>query len=77
MAQLITRIAAPNARFLMWCFYGRAEDMPRPLRGRLSPSIEPGELEEKFGADWDIKEYEGMTDEPKTALFLLTRKPST
>jgi SAM-dependent methyltransferase len=77
MAQLITRLAAPNARFLMWCFYGRAEDMPRPLRGRLSPSIEPGELEEKFGADWDIEEFEGMTDEPKTALFLLTRKPST
>ena len=74
MAELITRMAAPNARFLMWCFYGRTEDMPRALRGRLSPSIEPGELEAKFGADWEIEELEDMTDEPKTALFLLTRK---
>ena len=73
MAELITRMAAPNARFLMWCFYGRTADMPRALRGRLSPSIEPGELETKFGADWEIEELEGMTDEPKTALFLLTR----
>ncbi len=76
MAQLITRIAAPNARFLMWCFYGRSEAMPRPMRGRISTSIEPGELEERFGAEWDIEELAGMTGEPKTALFLLTRKAS-
>lgn len=74
MAELITRIAAPGARFLMYCFYGRTEDLPRPLRSRLSASIEPGEMEQKFGADWDIEELKGMTDEPKTAVFLLTRK---
>jgi SAM-dependent methyltransferase len=73
MAELITHIAAPGARFLLWCFYGRADDMPRVLQGRVSPSIEPGELERKFGDDWDIEELEGMTEEPKTALFLLTR----
>lgn len=74
MAELITRIAAPGARFLMYCFYGRSGDLPRPLRGRLSASIEPGEVEEKFGADWDIERIEGPNDEPKTAVFLLTRK---
>jgi SAM-dependent methyltransferase len=74
MAELITHIAAPGARFLLWCFYGRAEDMPRVLKGRVSPSIEPGELEQKFGQHWDIEHLEGMTEEPKTALFLLTRR---
>lgn len=74
MAQLITHVAAPGARFLLWCFYGRSEDMPRVVRGRVSPSIEPGELEQKFGADWEIEELEGMNEEPKTALFLLTRR---
>lgn len=74
MAELITHIAAPGARFLLWCFYGRAEDMPRVLQGRVSPSIEPGELEQKFGQHWDIEQLEGMTEEPRTALFLLTRQ---
>ncbi len=75
MAELITHIAAPGARFLLWCFYGRAEDMPRVLQGRVSRSIEPGELEQKFGQHWDIEQLDGMTVEPKTALFLLTRRP--
>jgi hypothetical protein len=77
MAELITRIAAPGARFLLYCFYGRTEDLPRPLRGRLSASIEPGEIEEKFGAGWDIEQLEGLTDQPKTAIFLLTRHGSS
>jgi SAM-dependent methyltransferase len=74
MAELITHIAAPGAKFLLWCFYGRAEDMPRVLQGRVSRSIEPGELEAKFGEHWDIEQLEGMTEEPKTTMFLLTRK---
>jgi len=74
MAELITHIAAPGAQFLLWCFYGRAEDMPRVLQGRVARSIEPGELEAKFGEHWDIEELEGMTEEPKTTMFLLTRK---
>jgi SAM-dependent methyltransferase len=74
MAALITGIAKPGARFLMYCFFGRTEDLPRLLRSRLSASIEPGELEEKFGDDWDIEELEGLIEEPKTAMFLLTRK---
>jgi SAM-dependent methyltransferase len=74
MAQLITRLAKPDARFLMYCFYGRTADLPRPLRGRMSASIEEGEMEEKFGAHWEIEELRELLDEPKAAMFLLTRK---
>ena len=73
MAQLVTRLAAPGARFLLYCFFGRTEDLPRPLRGRLSASIEEGEMEQKFGADWDIEDLSDMLDEPKAALYLLRR----
>ena len=73
MSQLVTRLAAPGARFLLYCFFGRTEDLPRPLRGRLSASIEEGEMEQKFGADWDIEDLSDMLDEPKAALYLLRR----
>jgi len=73
MAQLITRIAAPGARFLMYCFLGRSSDLPLPVRGHLLASIEDGEMEEKFAADWDIEDLSHMLDEHKAALYLLTR----
>ena len=75
MAELITRLARPGSRFLMYCFFGRTGDLPRPLRSRLSASIEEGEMEAKFAADWDIEDLSHMLDEPKAALYLLTRKP--
>ena len=77
MARLMTSIAAPGARCLLWCFYARPGELPRiSFRGpsRLMAVIEPGEMEERFGADWEIEELGGMSEEPFTNAFLMTRR---
>jgi hypothetical protein len=41
---------------------------------KVAPGIEPGEMEQRFGADWDIEHLADMTTEPMTAAFLMTRQ---
>ena len=77
MAALMTRLAAPGGRSLVWCFYAPRSDLPRiSLRGpsRMAPAIEPGEMEERFGADWVIEELAQMTRGPRVNAFLMTRR---
>jgi hypothetical protein len=31
-------------------------------------------MEQRFGADWDIEELGGMSDAPRTTVFLMTRR---
>ena len=76
MAELMTSIAAPGARCLLWCFYARRDELPRlSFKGpsRTAAGIEPGEMEQRFGADWDIEELTGMSPQPMTNAFLMTR----
>ncbi|MEX1124297.1 MAG: class I SAM-dependent methyltransferase [Acidimicrobiia bacterium] len=76
MVATIDRLSRPGSIFLEWCFYGASEDLPRiSFSGpsRLSSSIEPGELEERFGERWDI---EPLSSEPQRffACFLLRKR---
>ena len=77
MAELMSRLAAPGAHCLLWCFYARRDELPRvSLRGpsRMAAAIEPGEIEQRFGADWEIEELTQMIEAPGTNAFLMTRK---
>lgn len=77
MARTIHRIAAPDARVLLWCFYGRPEDMPRfSFTGpsRVTPLIAPGELEQLFGRDFSIERLPEPRDADRAACFLMTRR---
>lgn len=77
MAALMTRLAAPGARCLLWCFYAPPEELPRiSFRGpsRMAPAIAPGEMEQLFGESWEVEELSGMTVAARTNAFLLTRR---
>lgn len=75
MADTITRLARPGAKFLEYCFYGETEELPLlSFKGTSKLShIAPGELEQLFGADWDVESFAEYPDW-KTAAFLLTRR---
>lgn len=76
--RLVERLSRPGALFVFWCFYARREDLPRiSFTGpsRVTPAIEPGEVEELFGTSFDIEELDPVGP-PRTACFLLTRRPS-
>lgn len=74
MADTITRLAKPGAKFLEYCFFGKTEELPRfSFRGTSKYShIAPGELDQLFGDYWDIAAF---ADYPswKIASFLLTK----
>jgi SAM-dependent methyltransferase len=77
MAATITRLSRPGSKFLEYCFYGVTEELPRiSFSGTSKMShIAPGELEELFGDDWEVAPF---AEYPRwrTAVFLLTRRPS-
>ena len=74
MAATVTRLSRPGSRFLEYCFYGARQDLPWfSFRGTSRFShIAPGELEELFGANWDVKKL-SEDIEWRVATFLLTR----
>lgn len=77
MADLMTRIAAPGARCLLFCFYARRDELPRmSLSGasRAYPGLEPGEMERRFGHAWDVEHLTEFSSERREAVFLLTRR---
>ena len=74
MADTVTRLARPGAKFLEYCFYGETEELPPiSFRGTSKLShIAPGELDDLFGSHWDIAPFSDDL-EWRTAAFLLTR----
>lgn len=75
MAATVDRLSRPGSKFLEYCFYGKTEELPLfSFRGTSKMShIAPGELEELFGAHWDIEPF-SQDDKWKVAAFLLTRR---
>ncbi len=76
MAALMTRLAAPGARCLLYCFYAPKDQLPRMSfsgASRVAPGIEPGEMERLFGADWDIEHLTEFDNDRQEAVFLMTR----
>jgi SAM-dependent methyltransferase len=77
MADLMTRLAAPGARCLLYGFYAAREELPLiSFSGpsRLAAAIEPGEMEERFGAGWDVERLDEFASERLEAVFLMTRR---
>lgn len=75
MARTVTRLSRPGSLFLEYCFYGVTEELPRlSFKGTSKLShIAPGELEELFGAEWDVEPFASYK-EWRIAVFLLTRR---
>lgn len=75
MARTVTRLSRPGSLFLEYCFYGVTEELPRlSFKGTSKLShIAPGELEELFGAEWDVEPFASY-EEWRVAVFLLTRR---
>jgi SAM-dependent methyltransferase len=76
MASTIHRISRPGARFLLWCFYGRPEELPRiSFTGpsRMGPFIVPGEVERLFGESFAIERLPHPGPGSGAACFLLTK----
>lgn len=76
MAALMTRLAGVGARCFLYCFYAPRDELPRISfsgASRLSPSIEPGELERLFGRHWDIEHLTEFSGDRQEAVFLMTR----
>ena len=77
MADTVVRLSRPGSVFLFWCFYGAVEDLPRiSFRGpsRLTPAVRPGEEQELFGAQFDIRPGPQVTTGLNAACFVMTRR---
>ena len=80
MAALVTTSTRPGGHFLLWCFYGDKRDLPWiSFSGpsRMAPGLQPGEVEARFGADFDIERLPEPRPETPFACFLLTRRGDT
>ena len=77
VAATVTRLAAPGATFVMWCFYAERSELPvMSLSGpsRLgAPPVEPGEETDLFGDDWDIERLNLPEPTLHEACFVMTR----
>jgi SAM-dependent methyltransferase len=74
MARTIIRLAAPGSRFLLWCFYGRRDELPRfSFSGpsRLCAGLEPGEEQDLFGTAFEIERLADPPPESHSACFLM------
>jgi SAM-dependent methyltransferase len=73
----VVPLAAPGARFLLWCFEWRARRLDRWLR---FPPMAPGEVERRFGTAFTIERIAGTSDVrlrrpiPGNAAYLMTRR---
>ena len=75
MAAMITRLARPGSRLLLWCFYGARHELPWfTFQGpsRLWPGLEPGEEVVLFGERFEIERLPAPPPETRAACFLLT-----
>jgi len=77
VAETATRLAAPGAMFVMWCFYAERGELPimsfsGPSRFG-APPIEPGEETDLFGSDWGIERLDLAESALHEACFVMTR----
>ena len=80
MAGLIARLARPGARFFLFAFSGRREDLPRMSFGGPSkafPGLEPGEVERLFERAFRIDVIDAPTPTRHIATYLLERTEAT
>lgn len=74
MASTITRLSRTGTKYLEYCFFGKAEELPLLSGGASKFShIAPGELEDLFGDHWEIEPFASYP-RWRTATFLLTRR---
>jgi hypothetical protein len=72
----VTPLAAPGARFLLWCFEWPPHWWERALP--MAMAMAPGEVENRFGADFAIEKVAGGLNPkqfpPGYAAYLMTRR---
>ncbi len=77
MAAYVARLARPGARFFLFAFSGRPEDLPRFSFGgpsRAFPGLVPGEVEALFGDAFAIDTLDAATRRRPIATYLLERR---
>jgi ubiquinone/menaquinone biosynthesis C-methylase UbiE len=76
MAGTVRRLSKPGSRFLLWCFYAAAQELPRiSFSGpsALTPVLAPGEERSLFGDSFAIERLPSLDQSSHTACFLMTR----
>jgi SAM-dependent methyltransferase len=76
MARYVTGLARPGARFFLFAFSGKREDLPRMSFGGPSkafPGLVPGEVEDLFGTAFRIDSIQAPTKGSHIATYLLER----
>jgi SAM-dependent methyltransferase len=76
MARYVTGLARPGARFFLFAFSGRPEDLPRFSFGgpsRAFPGLAPGEVERRFEPAFRVEVIEAPTPTRHIATYLLER----
>lgn len=77
MAAYVTGLARPGARFFLYAFAGRPEELPRiSFSGpsRLAPGLVPGEVERLFDRAFRVEAIEAPTRTRHIATWLLERR---
>ena len=77
MAATIVRLSHSGSLFLLWCFYAPVASLPRfSFTGpsRFTPTLEPGEERELFGASFDITPGPTPRASIPAACFLMRRR---
>jgi len=80
MARYVIQLARPRARFFLFAFSGRHEDLPRMSFGgpsRAFPGLVPGEVEDLFEPAFRIEVLEAPTRSRHIATYLLERLETT
>jgi SAM-dependent methyltransferase len=73
----IKRLSKSGSYFLMYCWYGNKEDLPRISftgASKAGATIKPGEVEELFGRDFTIERLTIPSESFREASFLMKRK---
>jgi hypothetical protein len=80
MAGYVKRLARPGARFLLFGFAGRREDLPRFSFGGPSkafPGLVPGEVERLFEPAFRVEVIEAPTRTRHVGTWLMERTEVT
>lgn len=80
MARYVTRLARPGARFFLFAFSARPDDLPRFSFGGPSkafPGLVPGEVEALFEPAFRIEVLDAPTRTRHIATYLMERQATT